>query len=287
MTMTAVRSSIRTLAKDEYTKDNYNNQLGSLGTMISPTENYDGESVSRSEIENAVSNDKLENKEYLDYWFDTITDDLDLGTFLGKDFLIELTHGMVVSNVAYLIARELNLGDDVCQKVALAGMVHDIGKLKISSYVDYEQEHSMRIDQMRYVRTHPTLGYAALTELEFDKDICEAVLYHHENYDGTGYPSNLSGDDIPIIARILRVSDVFSALISDRSYREAFDIDSAVELMIDEVRHFDMKVFLAFQRVVQSNELILALGNLSRFTNKEFHVEFNHVQHAFQQLDGD
>jgi HD-GYP domain-containing protein (c-di-GMP phosphodiesterase class II) len=80
---------------------------------------------------------------------------------------------------------------------------------------------------------------------------------------------------------------VFSALISDRSYREAFDIDSAVELMIDEVRHFDMRVFLAFQRVIQSNELILALGNLSRFTNKEFRVEFNHVQHAFQSLEDD
>ncbi|MCR4716446.1 MAG: HD domain-containing protein [Lachnospiraceae bacterium] len=194
---------------------------------------------------------------------------------------------MVVSNVAYLIARELNLGMEACEKVSLAGMVHDIGKLKINSYVDYEQEHSMRIDQMRYVRTHPTLGYAALTELGFDKDICEAVLYHHENYDGTGYPSNLAGENIPIMARVLRVSDVFSALISDRSYREAFDIDSAVELMIDEARHFDMKVFLAFQRVVQSNELILALGNLSRFTNKEFHVEFNHVQHAFQQLEDD
>jgi HD-GYP domain-containing protein (c-di-GMP phosphodiesterase class II) len=140
---------------------------------------------------------------------------------------------------------------------------------------------------MRYVRTHPTWGYAALTEMGFDKDVCEAVLYHHENYDGTGYPSNLSGEDIPLMARILRVSDVFSALISDRSYREAFDIDSAVELMIDEVRHFDMRVFLAFQRVIQSNELILALGNLSRFTNKEFRVEFNHVQHAFQSLEDD
>ncbi len=282
------RNAIRKLERTEYQDETFASHMNSLGTMIAPPD--DGgvhKPLSRDDIDKAVLSGHIEDKEEIDYWYDTVGDDLNLSNFLGKDFLIELTHGMVVSNVAVLVARELNLDNDTCDKVALGGMVHDIGKLKINSYVDYEQKHSMRIDQMRYVRTHPTLGYAALTEMGFDKDVCEAVLYHHENYDGTGYPSNLSGEDIPLMARILRVSDVFSALISDRSYREAFDIDSAVELMIDEVRHFDMRVFLAFQRVIQSNELILALGNLSRFTNKEFRVEFNHVQHAFQSLEDD
>jgi putative nucleotidyltransferase with HDIG domain len=282
------RNAIRKLERTEYQDETFASHMNSLGTMITPPD--DGgvhKPLSRDDIDKAVLSGHIEDKEEIDYWYDTVGDDLNLSNFLGKDFLIELTHGMVVSNVAVLVARELNLDNDTCDKVALGGMVHDIGKLKINSYVDYEQKHSMRIDQMRYVRTHPTLGYAALTEMGFDKDVCEAVFYHHENYDGTGYPSNLSGEDIPLMARILRVSDVFSALISDRSYREAFDIDSAVELMIDEVRHFDMRVFLAFQRVIQSNELILALGNLSRFTNKEFRVEFNHVQHAFQSLEDD
>lgn len=64
----------------------------------------------------------------------------------------------------------------------------------------------------------------------------ESILYHHENYDGSGYPSNKAGDDIPIGARILRVCDVYAALISDRPYRRGFDISSVMELMIDEVK---------------------------------------------------
>lgn len=194
---------------------------------------------------------------------------------INSEFAKALTHGMLVSNVAYLVSRELNMTEEECEQAAMAGMVHDIGKLQLSAYVDGETKSSMRIDQMRYDRTHPTLGYALLMEREFEEKVCDAILYHHENYDGTGYPANLAGEDIPYLARILRVCDVFAALISKRPYREAFDIDTAVELMIDEVRHFDMRVFLAFQRVVQSNELIFALGRLSMFTSDEFHYEFN------------
>lgn len=194
---------------------------------------------------------------------------------VDSEFAKALTHGMLVSNVAYLVSRELNMTEEECQQAAMAGMVHDIGKLQLSAYVDEELKNYMRIDQMRYDRTHPTLGYALLMERQFDERVCDAILYHHENYDGTGYPGNLVGEDIPYLARILRVCDVFAALISERPYREAFDIDTAIELMIDEVRHFDMRVFLAFQRVVQSNELIFAIGKLSMFTSDEFDYEFN------------
>lgn len=208
--------------------------------------------------------------------------DISLDQVLDRELKRELTHGMLVSNVAYLVARELNLSEEECNKISLAGMMHDVGKLQSSSYLATAQNRSMEIDQMRYTRTHPTLGYATLKEKGFDPDICNAILYHHENYDGTGYPANLVGENIPFFARILRVCDVFSALISERPYREAFDIDTAIELMIDEVRHFDMRVFLAFQRVVQSNELIFAIGELSLFTIDEFHYEFNKSDHPEQ-----
>ena len=78
----------------------------------------------------------------------------------------------------------------------------------------------------------------------------QSILHHHENYDGSGYPSNLAGEEYPLGARILRVSDTFAALISDRPYRKAFSMEEAVALMIDEIKDFDVGVFLAFQRVV-------------------------------------
>ena len=80
----------------------------------------------------------------------------------------------------------------------------------------------------------------------------ESILYHHENYDGTGYPANLAGEKIPFGARILRICDVYCALTSDRPYRSAFPREQAMELMTEEVKNFDLKMFLAFQRVIHS-----------------------------------
>ena len=116
-------------------------------------------------------------------------------------------------------------------------------------------EDTLKIEEMKYVRMHPRLGYELLMRHDYSDFVVESILYHHENYDGSGYPENLAGDQIPLGARILRVCDVYAALTSDRPYRKAFDPETAVELMIDEVKNFDMKVFLAFQRTIHEEEL--------------------------------
>lgn len=170
-----------------------------------------------------------------------------------KDSLGEaLAHGIVVSNLAYYVARELALSEEMCKKLAIAGMLHDIGKLRLRSYVYEEKEATMNIDELRYIRLHPSLGYAILKEHDYDNDILEAVLYHHENIDGSGYPNNLKSNEIPFGAKILRVCDAFGALISNRALRGGFDVETALSIMIDEVKYFDMKVFLAFLKVAQS-----------------------------------
>ena len=166
-----------------------------------------------------------------------------------------LTHGMIVSNLAYLVAKEMNMSEEECHQLAVAGMVHDIGKLRLRSYVYKEKEAEMNIDELRYMRLHPALGYAILKEQGYNEYILDAVLYHHENWDGTGYPNNLKAEHIPMAARILRVCDAFGALIANRPYREAFDIETAFSIMIEEVKYFDMHVFLTFQKVSQSSEI--------------------------------
>lgn len=174
----------------------------------------------------------------------------EMSYYLNEELQTEVSHGIEVSRLAGILARELKLDPDVCHDIEVAGMLHDIGKLRASTYLYGGEEDTLNVEKMRYVRMHPTLGYEVVKEQGYPERVCEMILHHHENYDGTGYPGNLVGDEIPLGARILRVCDVFAALTSDRPYRKAFDSKTAVELLIEEVRHFDMKVFLPFQSIV-------------------------------------
>ena len=173
---------------------------------------------------------------------------------LEFDLSTELKHGIAVSNLAYAVAKEVGLPKDQCYQLAVAGVLHDIGKLKLRSYINGQENNPLVIEELKYVRMHSALGYEELKDQGYSDIVLQSILYHHENYDGSGYPSNLSENSIPLGARILRVCDVYAALSSDRPYRKAFDVSTVIELMIDEIKNFDMEVFLAFQRVVHNNE---------------------------------
>ena len=165
----------------------------------------------------------------------------------------QLLHGMRVSNLAYHLAKKLELSEDFCYDMAVAGMLHDIGKELVSGALD-ENEERLVVEEIHYVRLHSQASYDILKKYGYSERILETVLYHHENYDGSGYPYNLSGDSIPLGARIIRVCDVYSALTTDRPYRKSFDKKAAIELMIEDIKDFDLQVFLAFQRVLHEEE---------------------------------
>ncbi len=172
-----------------------------------------------------------------------------------KDDLAEaIDHGILVSNLAVLLSKELGMDEEFCYMMAQAGMVHDIGKLKLGKYLYGRSKDTLVIEEMKYVRMHPTIGFDILKDYGYEAIILESVYHHHENYDGTGYPNNLKGESIPYGARILRTCDVFAALISERRYRAAFDLETAMELMIEEVKNFDMQIYLAFLGVVHSEQ---------------------------------
>lgn len=172
----------------------------------------------------------------------------------------QVIHAMLVSNLSYLVGKELGLDEDTCQSLFDAGILHDIGKEQSGANLYEKESKPLLVEEMKYVRMHSKIGYEILKERGYSEEILQYVLHHHENMDGSGYPDNLVGEEIPYGARIIRVCDVFAALVSNRPYRKAFDKDTAIELMIEEVKNFDMKVFLAFQRVVHREnyqELVL------------------------------
>lgn len=176
-----------------------------------------------------------------------------LAEVIKGDFTGNLTHGIVVCNLTSLISQEMELDEDMCRDIAIAGFVHDIGKLRLSQYLYGRDEKTLAVEEMKYMRMHSRISFDILQHYDFSYLTLETVMHHHENYDGSGYPDNLKGEDIPIGARIVKVADTFVALISDRPYRKAFSKDAAMQIMIDEVKDFDMQVFIAFQKVIHTD----------------------------------
>ena len=178
---------------------------------------------------------------------------LKLNKFQGvllDDAKDNMLHGICVSNLTYLIGCELGLDEKIIYELAIAGLLHDIGKLKLTRYLYGRAEDKFQVEGMKYMRMHSKLSYDILQKYELSPIVMESILFHHENYDGSGYPDNLKGEDIPFGARVMRVADTFSALISDRPYRKAFDIESAMQIMIEEINCYDMRAFLAFQKII-------------------------------------
>lgn len=187
-------------------------------------------------------------------FFDNNTDDL--YDNMVHDFKSGIQHGILVGNLSYELALRLGLPEEEAYNIKLAGLVHDVGKLGLSEYLYGRNSKGLSIEEVKYMRMHSKLGYDYLCGLDFPKEVLEAVLYHHECYDGSGYPDNLVGEAIPMSARIIRVVDAFAAFVSDRPYRKAFDYETAVDIMIEENKNFDIRVFIEFQRLIHEPETV-------------------------------
>ncbi|MDO4321526.1 MAG: HD domain-containing protein [Lachnospiraceae bacterium] len=191
--------------------------------------------------------------------------------------ITELAHGTKVSNLAFLVGKQMGFSEEMCHNLAVAGFLHDIGKLELAKYVRGHEGDTLIIEEMKYVRLHSRLGAEILESKGYSPEIVAMVKFHHENCDGSGYPMNLQREDIPIGARIIRVCDVFAALTADRPYRKAFDINTAMDLMIEESKDYDIRVFLAFMNVVHRE-------NMDNILNTEdFEQRLEHLDWAEQR----
>ena len=179
-----------------------------------------------------------------------------MGKIVDYNLTEEISHGVYVSRLARHVTKSLGYDEEMQYDMALAGLLHDIGKLRLTNYIYGEESSSspLTIEEMKYVRMHSLLSYDIVKSRGFNSRVCETILYHHENMDGSGYPENLTGEQIPEGSRIIRVCDVFAALTTDRPYRKSFKKDEALSLMIEEIKNYDMRVFLAFEHVVHKVE---------------------------------
>jgi diguanylate cyclase (GGDEF)-like protein len=147
-------------------------------------------------------------------------------------------HSETVSALAGAIGAEMGLDENMVDQLALAGLLHDIGKIGIPDTL-LQAPRALTDAEAETIKAHPALGYSLLDGLGISP-IDEWILHHHENWDGTGYPDRLTSDEIPLGARIIRVADSFEAMTSNRPYRDAQSIEYALsELRLYAGTHFD------------------------------------------------
>lgn len=140
-------------------------------------------------------------------------------------------HSISVSRYAEALARALNLPDDEVERIKLGALLHDVGKIGIPENV-LGRTSKLADDEWEIMKQHPVIGAEkVLAPVAALRDLIPMVKHHHEHWDGSGYPCNLKGEEIPLAARIVAVADTFHALISDRPYRKGLPIEKAIEIL--------------------------------------------------------
>lgn len=137
-------------------------------------------------------------------------------------------HSERVAMLSAMIAEHLGQSNDQVERIRVAGIVHDIGKIGVPEHI-LTKPDKLTDEEFAVIKTHPELGYSILESVHELVDVMPAVLHHHERWDGKGYPHGLAGLKIPEIARILGVADAFDAMSSTRAYRQGMSTDKALE----------------------------------------------------------
>lgn len=166
-------------------------------------------------------------------------------------------HSERVSEYSVLIGKKLGLPQSDLKTLKIGGLFHDIGKIGIADSI-LMKTGKLTNSEYNEIKKHPIIGKNILSNASIFQDIIPIVLYHHERYDGKGYPEGLRGNDIPLLARIVCVADSFDAMTSKRSYRDVLDYDYVKnEIKSQSSTQFDPVIATTFLDVLNNeNNLI-------------------------------
>ncbi|MDI6732506.1 MAG: HD domain-containing protein [Planctomycetota bacterium] len=143
----------------------------------------------------------------------------------GRDYYTH-GHSLRVTNYCLMIAEELGLSEVQKQKLRLASLLHDIGKLSFSDTL-FKADRALSKLELKLIEMHPLVGANIVSEI--NKSIALIIRHHHEHYDGSGYPHGIKEQNIPLLSRIIAVSDALDAMLSERPYQKSIDMKHAIE----------------------------------------------------------
>ena len=161
-------------------------------------------------------------------------------------------HTQRVTQMTMRISRIMGLNEEQLRHIQRGALLHDIGKLGIPDDI-LHKPGPLTEQELNIMRTHTQIAYNLLSPIEYLKPALSIPSYHHEKWDGTGYPHKTKGEDIPLEARIFAIIDVYDALSHDRPYRKAWPKQKVIEYILAESgKHFDPNVVNIFIREIQN-----------------------------------
>jgi putative nucleotidyltransferase with HDIG domain len=174
-------------------------------------------------------------------------------------------HSAAVAIYSRDIAKRMGLSDPQQQLVHLCGLVHDIGKIGLPAGL-LEKPGALTLEERRLMETHSQIGEHILGKVDDYAEIAAIVRHHHERFDGNGYPDSLTGDEIPLLSRVIAVADAYNAMTSDRPYREAMPSRVARLRLAQAVEtQFDTSVVAAFEAILAGASESYRLGKSADF----------------------
>jgi response regulator RpfG family c-di-GMP phosphodiesterase len=174
---------------------------------------------------------KLENQALYEGLYSNMMDTLNslVTTIEAKDPYTR-EHSQRVTDYAMELARFIGLGEDKIEMVNFAGMLHDIGKIGVRDEI-LTKSGKLTSEEYEMIKMHPDIGERIVKPLGLVAEELGIIRHHHERFDGGGYPDGIAGENIPLLARIVGVTDAFDAMTTTRSYRKALPVESALEEM--------------------------------------------------------
>ena len=151
-------------------------------------------------------------------------------------------------NLSMRIALQMSAYKDI-DILKRAAKYHDLGKLKIPNEI-LNKSGILNQEERKAIMIHAKYSGEMLCSVGEDRRVIEIAMLHHENFDGTGYPFKMKGNNIPLEARIIRVADVFDALRSERPYKNIFPINDCKDIMLREKEHYDPEVLKALMTII-------------------------------------
>jgi putative nucleotidyltransferase with HDIG domain len=164
-------------------------------------------------------------------------------------------HSERVAAVSRTISRYLQLPEDVQHKIWIGALLHDVGKIGVEDRI-LRKEGVLAPDEYEQMKMHTVIGAEIVTPIDQLREMIPAIRWHHEAWNGRGYPDGLKGEQIPLYARIVAVADTFDAITTNRPYQQAYSLQFAVETITRLTgSRFDAKVVTAFLRAFEAGEI--------------------------------